>query len=66
MIQATQKDYDELRKDLDGIKDGKWSGFTKCNFIDYSNELDTIRKEYKGCHIRIEQQRTGIRASKFR
>lgn len=66
MLIATQKDFAELRKKIDEIKEGKYRGFTSMNYIDYSKGLDTIRKEYAGNRIRIEQKTYGIRVSKIK
>lgn len=66
MIKATENDYKKLRDDLDKIKNKQIGGFTNCNFIDYGEQLQQIKQEYKGNNIRIEQLRIGIRASKIK
>lgn len=66
MIKATQKDYEELKADIDKVKDGIWGGFTKMNFIDYSQYLQKIKEIFKGNFIKIEQMKTGIRVSKIK
>ena len=66
MIKATENDYKKLREDLDKIKNKQIGGFTNCNFIDYSEHLQQIKKEYKGCFIKIEQLKIGIRAAKIK
>lgn len=66
MIKATQQDYEKLKLEIEKVKNGTFSGFTNMNFIDYSQYLENIRKEFKGCFIRIEQTRTGIRVSRIR
>lgn len=66
MITASQKDYEELKLDIEKVKNGTWSGFTKTNFIDYTQHLQKIKEIFKGCFIKIEQTKTGIRVSKIK
>ena len=45
--EATQEDYEEVRKTCKGmIEDTNFAGFSRVNFIDYSNYLDKLEKEF--------------------